>query len=262
MRAMVIDYGRKGLAALAMALALVLFAMVGAAAPARAQGLSAMAVLSGANVVPPVETEASGTATARLEGFAVAYTLQALNIEGATEAHVHLGGPGESGEIVAVLFGPVAAGVDGIEVSGTLTIGDLLGPSAGDPLGFLAALQDGNAYVDVHTLAYPQGEIRGQIERAQAAEEVEAPEAPEAPEALAGPAVPAVPDQGQEPAMAPGAGEAEGADGDAVAALPSTGSGGLADPSHDGGGGWRWALLAAGSVVAIVVGGRLLQRRF
>ena len=255
MRAMVIDYGRKGLAALAMALAiaLVLFAMVGGAAPARAQGLSAMAVLSGANVVPPVETEASGTATARLEGFAVAYTLQALNIEGATEAHVHLGGPGESGEIVAVLFGPVAAGVDGIEVSGTLTIGDLLGPSAGDPLGFLAALQDGNAYVDVHTLAYPQGEIRGQIERAQAAEEVEAP---------AGPAVPAVPDQGQEPAMAPGAGEAEGADGDAVAALPSTGSGGLADPSRDGGGGWRWALLAAGSVVAIVVGGRLLQRRF
>ena len=117
----------------------------------------------------------------------------------------------------------------------------------------MAALQDGNAYVDVHTLAYPQGEIRGQIERAQAAEEVEAP---------AGPAVPAVPDQGQEPAMAPGAREAEGADGDAVAALPSTGSGGLADPSRDGGGGWRWALLAAGSVVAIVVGGRLLQRRF
>ena len=245
MRAMVTGCGKVGLVALAMGAALL--AMVVGPAPARAQGLEAFAELNGANMTPPVETEARGTATARLEGLAVVYTLT-VKVRGVTEAHVHLGGPGERGEVVAVLFGPVKAGVDGIEVSGTLTIGDLLGPSAGDPLGFLIALQDGNAYVDVHTLAYPQGEIRGQIEPAQAAEEVEAP------------AEPATPDQGQEPAVAPAAGEVEGADSSEVAALPSTGSGGLADTSRNGAGGLRWALLAAGSVVFIALAAGGLQR--
>ncbi|UCC75207.1 MAG: CHRD domain-containing protein [Gemmatimonadota bacterium] len=140
------------------------------------------ATLSGANVVPPVKTEARGRARFELSsaGSGLYFKLEATRIERVTAAHIHLGVEGANGPIVAVLLGlpvnrpdpltPSGPGIDwapGIVVQGTLTDDDILPqPDLGFD-GSLAALvswmRRGAAYVVVRTVAHPTGEIRGQI---------------------------------------------------------------------------------------------------
>jgi hypothetical protein len=48
---------------------------------------------------------------------------------------------------------------------GTITAASLVGGLLGQPLSALVdAMRAGNTYVNVHTLAFPPGEIRGQID--------------------------------------------------------------------------------------------------
>lgn len=87
-------------------------------------------------------------------------------IDDVTQAHIHLGEQGENGDVVAFLFGFVDEGVtaNGVLETGTITDADLVGPLAGMSLADLVAEVDtGGAYVNVHTLEHPGGEIRGQI---------------------------------------------------------------------------------------------------
>ena len=125
--------------------------------------------LSGANEVPPVETDASGEALLSVNeaGTAVHYQLSVSTIDSVTAAHIHVGSADENGGVVAFLFdGPttsVGAGSQQI-AEGTVTEADLIGPLEGAPFQeLLQAMKDGNAYVNVHTTANPAGEIRGQI---------------------------------------------------------------------------------------------------
>jgi hypothetical protein len=143
--------------------------------------------LSGRNEVPPVRTNASGNATFREvfgrigdnddddDGFgrnrrrrvrALQFRLALNNIRRVTEAHIHLGRPGQNGPVVATLFGPNRNGVtfrSGV-VRGTIRSGDLEGPLRGLNIRWLIReIERGNAYVNVHTVRYPNGEIRGQI---------------------------------------------------------------------------------------------------
>jgi len=79
---------------------------------------------------------------------------------------------------VAFLYGPAAPGggrSDGVLAEGTITAANLVGPLAGHPLSdLIAAMEAGNAYVNVHTNDgvappntgpgdIPGGEVRGQI---------------------------------------------------------------------------------------------------
>lgn len=121
--------------------------------------------LEGAQEVPPVETEASGRASIKLkEDGTLIYELTVANILGVTQAHIHVGAAGENGPAVAFLFGLVEEGVDveGEETiaEGTLTDDDI---SDGTVADLVARMEAGMAYVNVHTLANPPGEIRGQI---------------------------------------------------------------------------------------------------
>lgn len=118
----------------------------------------------------------TGNAVLRLNGNELSYKLIAANIRNVTQAHIHCGPTGVAGPVVAFLFGFVADGVDpaGILEQGTVTPGDVIPRPSSDacPGGvadfddLVAQMRAGSAYVNVHTIQNPPGEIRGQIRTA------------------------------------------------------------------------------------------------
>jgi len=132
-----------------------------------------VAHLSGAGEVPPVETQAQGQVKFQLRGEALNFKLIAANIDNVTQAHIHCGPADANGPVVAFLFGFVAGGVDvnGILSQGSITAADVIArpDSAVCPGGvadfadLIEQMESGNTYVNVHTVANPPGEIRGQI---------------------------------------------------------------------------------------------------
>jgi hypothetical protein len=126
------------------------------------------AQLSGANEASPVDTRARGVAVLQLsaDGTELRYRLVASNIDDVTMAHIHIGPVGENGPVAAWLYGPSTEGGthNGVLATGTITDEDLIGPLAGQSLDDLVELiESGDAYVNVHTVANPGGEIRGQV---------------------------------------------------------------------------------------------------
>lgn len=139
-----------------------------AATPASAEVTVYNASLSGDQEVPSRSTYARGHATVvqSWDGESLDYWVGVGAIDNVVAAHIHLGGPGVNGPVVAFLYGPAAPSgvVNGVLASGTITAGDLTGPLAGQPLSALIAeIEAGNAYVNVHTTDFPGGEIRGQL---------------------------------------------------------------------------------------------------
>ncbi len=124
--------------------------------------------LTGSKVVPPVKTPARGEAIFNKGRTTneVTYKLTVHNLQGATAAHIHEGKKGKNGPPVATLFaGPTkTAKFSGTLAEGTITAKDLIGPLKGKSLKELVHLMNtGDAYVNVHTEKYPDGELRGQI---------------------------------------------------------------------------------------------------
>lgn len=116
------------------------------------------ASLSGANQRPPVTTSATGLTGLTLKGrtLTVEGTFQNLS-SAVTVAHIH--GPADENSNAGVLFpltiGPVTEGSRNGRISGTFTLTD-------EQIGWLNSRQ---LYVNVHSATYPNGEIRGQIDR-------------------------------------------------------------------------------------------------
>lgn len=119
----------------------------------------ATAQLSGANEAPAVNTNATGVATAKLEGGELEVTgtfsglLSDLHDVSGSSVHVHQGAPSVAGGIVFGL--QVTTGTD-------LRIGSFSGTrklSSEEEEAFKA----GQFYVNVHTVNNPGGEIRGQL---------------------------------------------------------------------------------------------------
>jgi hypothetical protein len=124
--------------------------------------------LTGKEAVPPVETKTKGEAVFELskDGKELTYMLEVMDIEGVTAAHIHAGKMGVEGPPVAGLFGgPKKDGMfNGKLAKGTIMDKDLFGPLAGKTVGDLVKMiKDGEAYVNVHTIKHPGGEVRGQI---------------------------------------------------------------------------------------------------
>jgi hypothetical protein len=117
--------------------------------------------LTGSNEVPPVTTDATGTFTLDFDGSSVQYRLEVDSISNVTAAHIHSGAPGTTGPPRVTLFnGPTTGPMDGVLAEGTFSTADVTGVTF-DAL--VQEMQDGNAYVNVHTTEYPDGLIRAQI---------------------------------------------------------------------------------------------------
>ena len=128
--------------------------------------------MTGENQPKNVETNADGVAMFTQAGENVRYVLLVSKLEDVTEAHIHMGRKGQSGAVVVWLY-PSPKATDGqqfsgefngVLASGTFDSSDLVGPLKDEPLTQLSSIiQTGEAYVNVHTKQYPEGEIRGQI---------------------------------------------------------------------------------------------------
>jgi hypothetical protein len=153
--------------------AVLALSLVVAAVPTGAQApVEFVAHLWGREQVPTVDTKATGVATFRVapDGNSIAYRLEVSRAVGVQMAHIHVGAVGQNGPIVVWLY-PSApppqvrpGRFDGELASGTITAANLVGPLAGQPMSvLLARIREMGTYVNVHTVARPAGEIRGQI---------------------------------------------------------------------------------------------------
>jgi hypothetical protein len=126
---------------------------------------SYVAVLTGANEIPPRSMSGSGSATFDVRDGLAAYRVTVANLTMApTLAHILIGGKDQIGIPIVRLplmasSGVIAAGT--IDLRGSITFNNTT--ISGDSLH--ALFENGNAYVNVYTPTYPGGEIRGQIER-------------------------------------------------------------------------------------------------
>jgi hypothetical protein len=126
--------------------------------------------LSGEKEVPPVTTNATGSAflthyeiTDIIKDVKVDVVSYNLIFKGLSplSAHIHQGNEGKNGPVVATLY---TFGIVPCCLPGEIREGDLEGPLAGKPVSALIDLMNsGNAYINMHTEAHPDGEIRGQI---------------------------------------------------------------------------------------------------
>ncbi len=74
-----------------------------------------------------------------------------------TAAHFHLAPAGADGPIVFGLAPFMVTSMNGVMIEGTTNLADW---GVADPF---AELQAGNIYVNIHTMDFPPGEIRGQV---------------------------------------------------------------------------------------------------
>jgi hypothetical protein len=118
--------------------------------PAWMPGSSAVSVkLSGAEEVPPVNTQGSGSGSLRLaEDGTVTGSVKTTGVQG-TMAHIHQGAKGQNGPVIVPLT----------------KNGDTYSVPEGRKLtaAQIQAWKAGNLYVNVHTAANKGGEVRGQI---------------------------------------------------------------------------------------------------
>jgi|SRR5687768_1387149 len=105
--------------------------------------------LSGANEVPPVTTSASGGGTITVGDDGSLSGSVSTNGVAGTAAHIHVGAAGANGPVIVPMTKE----------------GDSYNLPAGAKLteAQMASFKAGDLYVNVHSAANPNGEIRGQL---------------------------------------------------------------------------------------------------
>jgi hypothetical protein len=122
------------------------------------------AKLSGSQEVPPVITSGTGDATAVFDATltSIQVTVNFSGLTNLTAAHIHVGEIGEDGPIIF----PLASGSFTSPLVVTLTSAAFTPQPAAGITTFsqaVSAIQEGRTYVNLHTAAFEDGEIRGQI---------------------------------------------------------------------------------------------------
>ena len=133
--------------------------------------------MNGFQETPAILTNGSGTFHATVQGNSLTYTETFSGFStNVTQSHIHFGERAVSGAFFVFLCsnlgngpaGTPACPAAGGTVSGTVTAANVLGVagqniSKGDFAALLRILRSGDAYVNVHTVKFPVGEIRGQV---------------------------------------------------------------------------------------------------
>jgi hypothetical protein len=133
--------------------------------------------LTGYQEVPAINSTgaASLKASVNSTGTVFTYTLTYTGLSGpAGAAHIHFAQAGVNGGVVLWLCGgggKPACPAAGVPITGTVNAGDVAalpgvaaqGMAAGDLTSVLKAMRAGVTYANIHTAAFPGGEIRGQI---------------------------------------------------------------------------------------------------
>jgi hypothetical protein len=130
------------------------------------QPASFTGALNAAGGVPPTNSTATGTVTLDFDGEStVQYRIDVTALNGPTTAHIHSGATGATGPVRVTLFDAAGTGTPTTPVNGEL-VEDSFTESDVQGINFEALIEElrnGSAYVDVHTSAFPDGEIRGQV---------------------------------------------------------------------------------------------------
>lgn len=135
--------------------------------------------LSGYNEVPAISSNGSGTFKVVVNEAEdeIAWELSYAGTTGVvTQAHIHIAAEGNNGGVTAFLCSnlggfpaqpcPLSPG----SVSGTIRAADIIGPSSqgiapGELIEVIQALKERVVYVNVHTNAFPGGELRSQVKQ-------------------------------------------------------------------------------------------------
>jgi hypothetical protein len=135
------------------------------------------ASMSGFNEVPPILTDGTGSFHATVRGDTLTYTETFSNLTSpVTQSHIHFAQRAVNGGIFLFLCsnlgngpaGTPACPATGGTVSRTVSAAEILpvltqNIPAGSFNSALRILHSKDAYVNVHTVNFPAGEIRGQL---------------------------------------------------------------------------------------------------
>ena len=148
-----------------------LLASIGTAAAAPMGKTAFKAILSGAAAGSDSDAHGRAVFIFANDGSKMKFKLVVNGLDNPTMAHIHVApAPGEDGPPVLWLY-PAAppptlieGTFNGLLGSGTVTSANLTGAAGISSLEDLQmAIEEGRAYVNVHTSAFPGGEIRGVI---------------------------------------------------------------------------------------------------
>lgn len=132
------------------------------------------ASLNGYLEVPSISTTARGSFSAVVDGNTIRYRLSFRDLgSNSLFAHIHFARPDVVGGVAAFLCGggdKPACPLRGGTVSGVIDPADVIGPAdrgiaAGEFAELVRAMRNGATYVNVHSVTYGPGEIRGNIRR-------------------------------------------------------------------------------------------------
>jgi len=133
-------------------------------------GLEFRARLRGSQEVPAVTTSTRGEAKIQFNDAKtkLEFELEVEHGVRVTQAHIHCAPAGSNGPIVVFLAGFHDKGwdVDGDWIGdATATDANITNNACGSTLAEIAqAMAEGRTYANVHTVAHPAGEVRGQIQ--------------------------------------------------------------------------------------------------
>lgn len=133
-------------------------------------GLFSVRRMAGDYVASPVATRATGLASFSIlascppngRPISMSFSVYANQLFGITAVHIHSGGSGRNGPVRVVLYaGPPIETENGLIAKGSIGKDDINGVDFND---LCQQMRWAETYVDVHTVTYPEGEIRGQID--------------------------------------------------------------------------------------------------